>query len=62
MSITPTVTIPPKRVEENYDFWMIDLDDDEWDDPDCDCDDCGDDKNRDEIGNSVCPICFEDDP
>lgn len=55
----------PKLVEKNYDFWMINLDDDhEWDDPDCDCQDCDDDHDRDEMGNCLCPICFEseDDP
>ena len=54
----------PKLVDKNYDFWMGGLDDDEWEDPDCECDDCGDDHDRDEMGNCLCPICFhsEDDP
>ena len=54
----------PKLVDKNYDFWMGGLDDDEWEDPDCECDDCDDDHDRDEMGNCLCPICFEseDDP
>ena len=56
----------PGLVDKTYDFWMADrnLDDDLWDDPDCECDDCGDDHDRDETGNCLCPICFhsEDDP
>ena len=53
----------PSLVEKNYDFWRIDLDD-EWDDLDCDCKYCDDDHDRDEMGNCLCPICFEseDDP
>ena len=54
----------PKLVDKTYDFWMYDLDkdDDEWEDPDCD--DCGDDHERDEWDRCLCTTCFEseDDP
>ena len=50
-------------MDKTYDFWMNDRDDDEeWEDPDCECDDCDDD--HDEMGYCLCPICSEseDDP
>ena len=47
----------PGLVDKTYAFWMADRnqDDDLWDDPGCECDDCGDDHDRDETGNCLCP-------
>ena len=52
----------PKLVDKNYDFWMGGLDDDEWEDPDCECEDCDDDHDRDEMGNCPPHLESEDDP
>ncbi|MXX53250.1 MAG: hypothetical protein F4Z35_04745 [Dehalococcoidia bacterium] len=55
----------PKLVDKHYDFWMNGgLDDDDWDDAICYCENCDDDHERDKWGYCRCPECFddEDDP
>ncbi len=51
----------PKLVDKHYDFCMSGvLDDDDWNDAVCYCENCEDDHARDKWGYCRCPECFDD--